>query len=269
MRPFQTPANPIVTCFLFGHGFMFCPMDDHTPPVRSGAHFQQAKPLVKDGFFCYSVYMRIETIVVGPLAVNCYILYDEHGKGIVVDPGADVNHILNIVENKGIGVEAIVNTHGHFDHTGGNRLLRKETGARLMIHEDDVPFLRSADMDASMFGLSAEPSPEPDRLLRDGDVVRCGTLELEVIHTPGHSPGGICLLLKDHLFSGDTLFAGSIGRTDLPGGSTSQLTESIRRRLFVLDDSTKVYPGHGPTTTIGYEKRNNPFLAEGSFLVED
>ena len=204
--------------------------------------------------------MKIETMVVGPLEVNCYILYDDTKEAIVIDPGDDGEKIASRLVELGLDLKAIVNTHGHFDHIGANQHLKEKTGATLMVHGDDVEYLQNADIAASAFGLEAEPSPDPDRCLKEGDIIEAGDMKLKVIHTPGHSPGGICLFSDHTLFTGDTLFAGSIGRTDLLGGSHEQLLDAVRSKLFVLGETVEAYPGHGPSTTIAYEKKHNPFF---------
>jgi glyoxylase-like metal-dependent hydrolase (beta-lactamase superfamily II) len=205
--------------------------------------------------------MRILTLAVGPLQVNCHIIgCPETGQAAVVDPGEEGPRILAALQAEGLTLKKIVNTHGHFDHVGANAFLVERTGAEFLIHAGDLPLLRQAAEHAALFGLKAVPSPVPSRLLVDGDSLSVGAIEMQIIHTPGHSAGGICLHAGNHLFSGDTLFAGSIGRTDLAGGDHDTLIAGIHRRLLVLPDETIVHPGHGPDTTIGREKRVNPFL---------
>jgi len=204
----------------------------------------------------------ITTLVVGPLQVNCYLVACPASRdALVIDPGDEGERIAAAVRTAGWRVVGIVNTHGHFDHVGANQTLVDATGAVLLIHERDLPLLQKAQLHAQVYGLRAAPSPAPDRLLQDGDQVAFGTLSCEVIHLPGHSPGGIALHCGDHLFCGDVLFAGSIGRTDLPGGDHRTLVEGIRARLWPLPGETIVHPGHGPDTTIARERLSNPFVA--------
>jgi glyoxylase-like metal-dependent hydrolase (beta-lactamase superfamily II) len=203
----------------------------------------------------------IKKLEVGPIMANCFILgCEDTREAVVIDPGDDADQILMILAKEKLTVKYLINTHGHFDHVGANRRMKEVTGAKLAIHPDDVPMLSELSRSAASFGLSAENSPEPDLLLHDKDTVRFGNITLTVIHTPGHSRGGIALYTPGHLFAGDTLFAGSIGRTDLPGGDYDTLIASIKRKLLVLPDDTVVYTGHGPETTIADEKRMNPFL---------
>ena len=204
----------------------------------------------------------VETVVVGPLQVNCFIVACPHTRAaLVIDPGDEGERILATIRGGGWTVERIVNTHGHFDHIGANRALVAATGAELLIHELDLPLLARAESHARIYGLNSEPSPPPDRLLQDGDTVPFGALSCRVIHLPGHSPGGIALFCGGHLFAGDVLFAGSIGRTDLPGGDHDTLVSGIRARLWCLPGETVVHPGHGPDTTIAREMRSNPYVA--------
>jgi glyoxylase-like metal-dependent hydrolase (beta-lactamase superfamily II) len=208
--------------------------------------------------------MIIRTLPVGPLQANCHILgCEESKKAVVIDPGGDTDKILLALVKDQLTLTAIINTHGHFDHVAGNPFLKKATGADLMIHPLDVPLLKEAAHTAAQWGLKAEDSPPPDRLLNDGDTIAFGSITLTVMHTPGHSPGGICLWAEKVVFVGDTLFAGSIGRTDFPGGDHHTLITSIRTKLFALPDDVAVYTGHMTNTTIGREKKFNPFCGEG------
>lgn len=210
--------------------------------------------------------MIIETIPVGPLQVNCYVVgCEESGEGVVIDAGGSVERLLARIGELGLTVRYLIATHGHFDHVGGNRAFLQATGVPLLIHEKDAFLLPLASEAARSFGVTAENSPPPDRYLTDGMVVEFGAQRLEVIHTPGHSPGGCCLYSPqaEALFTGDTLFNGSVGRTDLPGGSMETLMASIRQRLAILPDGTRVFPGHGPSSTIAIERYSNPFLRRG------
>ncbi len=205
--------------------------------------------------------MIIKKLEVGPIMANCFILGCESTKeAAVIDPGDDADRILMTLAKSELKVKYLINTHGHFDHVGANKRMKDVTGAQLAVHPDDEPMFKELSRSAMMFGLSAENSPPADIYLNDGDEISFGTITLKVIHTPGHTKGGISLYTKGHLFAGDTLFAGSIGRTDLGGGDYDTLIASIKERLLILDPETIVYTGHGPETTIGNEKRMNPFL---------
>lgn len=210
--------------------------------------------------------VKIETLAVGPLEVNCYVVgCGEHNLCAVIDPGDSSKRILAIIKENGWKLTHIINTHAHFDHVGANGKVKEATGARIILHKDDIPVLthpNTIDM-ANYMGLDI--SPDPDEFMRDGDIIEiCPCIKFEVLHTPGHSPGGVCLVLGDALFSGDTLFRLSIGRSDLPGGSMDALMLSIKTKLFPLPDKVTVYPGHGEKTDMGFEKANNPFLT-GAF----
>ena len=205
--------------------------------------------------------MIIEKLTVGPLAVNCYLVGEEAGgAGMIIDPGAEPKTILNRVNALRLDIESIVLTHAHFDHIGALREVKETTRAEVALHADDAQSLQLGNPLGFDFGFSFSPPPAPDRLLKDGDSLDSGCLRFLVLHTPGHTPGGICLLGEGIVFTGDTLFYSGIGRTDLPGGNSNELMESISARLMVLPDNTTVYPGHGPESTIGQERRNNPFL---------
>ncbi len=208
--------------------------------------------------------MVITTFTFGPVDTNGYVLLDEDSKrGVIVDPGMDSQPMLDLTTRQGWQVDSIVNTHGHWDHVYSNAVFVRETGASLAIHAGDVHFLESLEDQCFWMGIEpGEPSPVPDRVLNEGDELRFGNTQCVVLHTPGHSPGGICLWFENEgvLIVGDALFAGSIGRSDLPGGNFDQLTHAIVTKLFSLPDVTKVYCGHGPVTTLGEEKRTNPFV---------
>jgi hydroxyacylglutathione hydrolase len=205
--------------------------------------------------------MIIQSMLVGPIQANCFILGCEKTKeAVVIDPGDEANRILSGLQKKSLQLKYIINTHGHFDHVGGNKVLKDKTGAPILIHQAEAPMLAHLADSAAVWGMRIENSPPADRLLEDGDKITFGEITLEVIHTPGHSLGGISLYTPKDLFVGDTLFAGSIGRTDFPGGDYDTLIASVRNRLFVLGDDVRVFPGHGPDTTIGTERKYNPFF---------
>jgi glyoxylase-like metal-dependent hydrolase (beta-lactamase superfamily II) len=206
----------------------------------------------------------IKDLTVGPIMANCFIVGCEKTReAAVIDPGDEPDKILLALAGLKLKVKYIINTHGHFDHVGGNKKMKEVTGADLLIHSNDAPMLSYLSKSASAWGLNAEDSPPPDLMVKDGDEIKFGEITLKVIHTPGHSPGGISLYSDGIVFVGDTLFAGSIGRTDFPGGDFETLIASIRKKLFVLGDDVRVLAGHGPETTIGAEKKYNPFAGMG------
>ncbi len=205
--------------------------------------------------------MIIRQLAVGPLQANCFIVGCERTRqAAVIDPGDEADRILLALADRGLTVTHILNTHGHFDHVGANRRLKQATGAPILIHALDAPMLRLLARTAAAWGMAAENSPDPDRLIAEGETIPVGDLALQVIHTPGHTPGGVSFYADGCLFVGDTLFAGSVGRTDFPGGDFDTLRRSIQGKLFRLPDEVRVFTGHGPETTIGEEKRTNPFV---------
>ncbi|MCX8183672.1 MAG: MBL fold metallo-hydrolase [Crenarchaeota archaeon] len=208
--------------------------------------------------------MIIRRIIVGRLQTNCYLLIcPETRQALVIDPGfVDENEgktITSEAEKHGAKIKYIINTHWHPDHTAGDEWLKRETGALVLIHEDDARMLINTRGVEEIFGIQVKPIM-PDATLTDGSVIFFGKTRLRVMHTPGHTVGSISLLDQLAVFTGDTLFAGSVGRTDLPGGSFEKLMNSIWRRLMILSGETKIYPGHGPSSTIAREKKTNPFL---------
>ncbi len=205
--------------------------------------------------------MIIKELTVGPIMANCFILGCEETKSAaVIDPGDEADKILMLLAESKLTVTHIINTHGHFDHVGANKRMKEVTGADLIIHPLDAPMLSQLSATAAAWGMSSDNSPPPDRTIEDGDEIQVGTITLKVLHTPGHTRGGISLHADSAVFVGDTLFAGSVGRTDFPGGDFNVLKTSIHEKLFTLDDETTVYPGHMGPTTIGREKRTNPFV---------
>jgi len=207
--------------------------------------------------------MILETFPVGPLQCNCTILGDEaSGEAIVIDPGDEVGRIHRRLTQLGLKLKQILVTHAHIDHVGGALKLKRLTGAPILLNENDLPLLKMMEAQAAWLGVAAPETAAPDESLAEGQLVGLEPYPAKVIHTPGHTQGSVCLHFGPLklLVAGDTLFAGSIGRTDLPGGNYGQIIDSIESRLLALPDETKVLPGHGPATTIRAERESNPFL---------
>ena len=206
--------------------------------------------------------VRIHALVVGQLQTNCYILQSQT-EAIIIDPGAEPERIMRLITDTGLTPSRIIATHSHFDHVLGVDKLKRSFEIPFQIHKDDLPILESMQARVRQFmGIDVPPPPRVDGYLQDGDIIKFGTENIRVIHTPGHSPGSISLRGGAYVFTGDALFNHSIGRTDLPGGDLEILVNSIRKRLFTLDDETVVYPGHGPETSIGDERLTNPFVGK-------
>lgn len=206
--------------------------------------------------------MKIENIVVGPLQVNCLIVYDEDSlDAMVVDPGDEPRKIISFLEGRKLKVSSIVCTHAHFDHIGAVRRLKEKTGAPVILHKGDLDIYRGADKQGILWGFHIEQPSEPDRYVIEGDERAVGRFRFKILHTPGHSPGGICLYGEGVIFTGDTIFAGSVGRTDFPGGSLTDLKRSFAR-IIALPPETRIFSGHGPLTTVKNEKENNFFVHE-------
>jgi hydroxyacylglutathione hydrolase len=208
--------------------------------------------------------VQIHRIVVGLLETNCYILAGpDNREAVVVDPGGGAGLVLHRLQQLRLNPKLILSTHAHFDHVLAVDELRSATGAEFLIHHEDLPILESMRERARAFmGIEVPPPPKADRFIKEGDEISVGGVTWKVMHTPGHSPGSICLHAPGILLSGDTIFSGSIGRTDTPGGDYGRILESIGTKIMVLPDDTVIYPGHGPSTTVGRERKANPFVQE-------
>jgi glyoxylase-like metal-dependent hydrolase (beta-lactamase superfamily II) len=211
--------------------------------------------------------MIIKQLKVGFMDVFCYILgCEDTQQGLLIDPAGDEERVLKTARTLGLDIKSIVNTHGHPDHSCGNRKIKEKTGAKLYLHADDDRLFNSSEGGAMAMQMGFTPSPPADVLVKDGDRIPFGQYELTVLHTPGHSPGGICLHVENNLFTGDTLFVEAVGRTDLPGGSLETLLKSIREKILSLPDDTIIWPGHdygrSPSSTVASEKKHNPYITD-------
>ena len=210
--------------------------------------------------------IQVKKIILNPFQENTYILYDQTAEAVIIDPGcysqSDIDEVKWFVDANGLTVKYLILTHGHIDHILGLEALKKIYKVESLAHADDIPLIETSTKQALLFGLKFELAPKIDKCIKDSDHISFGKSIIEVIHTPGHSMGGVCFFLRDEniIFTGDTLFNGSIGRTDFMGGSHETLINSITQKILPLGDNNVVYPGHGNSTTIEFEKKNNPFL---------
>ena len=205
--------------------------------------------------------MNIETMTVGPLAVNCFIVSDsETNEAVLIDPGSESKRIIKLIEVRNLKLQSIINTHCHIDHIAEVKAVQDHFNAQFFIHENELPILNMLSESNGLFGINVSGVPDVSGFLEPDQEIQIGKNVGKILFTPGHSPGGISFIIQNHVFVGDCLFKDSIGRTDLHGGNYEELISSIKSKLFTLPDDTIVYPGHGPLTTIEYEKQNNPFL---------
>ncbi len=208
-----------------------------------------------------ATFLQIEKMEVGAFAANCYLVACKETRyGVIIDPGAEGKQIIKQVERMGMTVKYIMNTHGHIDHVGSNMEIKNAFDVPVLVHEKDAAMFRSPQASLAIFTGKGKLKP-PDQTFQEGDEFQVGRLTIRILETPGHTPGSVTLDINARLFTGDTLFAGSIGRTDLPGGSYRQIIDSIKQKILVYRDDTVVYPGHGPLTTVEEERQFNPFLA--------
>ncbi len=207
--------------------------------------------------------MIIEYKSLPPFYKNGYVInFEENNNAVLIDPGEEVDELLKYINQNKLNILYILLTHAHIDHLFGLTKAKTVTNAKICLHPDDIKLYKSVQEQADWFGVKIESLPKIDIFLMDNQILSIGNYQIKTIHTPGHTPGGICFLINNFLFAGDTIFESSIGRTDLPGGDYNILINSIKNKLLILDDNTIIYPGHGPSTTIGYEKKHNPFLCD-------
>lgn len=210
--------------------------------------------------------INILSYTFGPFQENSFVLYDETKEGVIIDPGCsgslEEDGLIASLEDEGIKLTHLLNTHCHLDHIAGNHFINRKFGLGVTMHELDLPTMEMAPRSAEMYGIPFTPSPEPEHFIKEGDQIKFGNSVLDVIFVPGHAPGHVVFYCKEQnfLIAGDTVFQRSIGRTDLPGGDHATLIESIKSKIFTLPENTIIYPGHGPSTTVGEEKRENPFI---------
>lgn len=205
--------------------------------------------------------MKIKSMEVGPIGTNCYVVINEkNNQGVVIDPGGSAKDIIALLQRENISVQAIFITHGHMDHIGGLAEVKEFTKAPVYVSKEDAPMLTNPHSNLAAFMGTEINCPPADKNYGQGDEVEVAGLKFKVLATPGHTPGGVCLYCEDYVFCGDTVFCESVGRTDFPGGSYPQIVESIKTKILVLPLETHLLPGHGPATTVDWEKRRNPFL---------
>ena len=207
--------------------------------------------------------MILKQFTAGPYEANNYLIIDEETKkAALVDASGDFKKVKALLEDNGATLEKILLTHGHFDHIGGCYEFQKSLGAKVFIHKEDTEMVTKLKTQLQMFGLPPQEEPKVDGFIQDNEIIELGTLKIKAIHTPGHTKGGVCYVVEDKIFSGDTIFLQSVGRTDLPGGSYNELEDSITQKLFTLDGDFTIYAGHGPSTTLKKERFSNPFFGK-------